>query len=123
MNITRRRWSRLVAMSAVLIVSVPYALAHSRPKVMVPAAYSTVASPAAISVTFTEALEAKFSSLNVTDEQGKKINTVSSKPAPNDPLTLTLALPPLQPGGNLVQWVSVAADGHRMEGEYKFTVK
>jgi methionine-rich copper-binding protein CopC len=110
-------------MSAVLIFAVPYALAHSKPKVMVPAADSTVTSPAMISVTFTEALEAKFSSLNVTDEQGKKINIASSKPVPNDPLTLTLALPPLQPGGYLVQWVSVATDGHRMEGEYKFTVK
>jgi methionine-rich copper-binding protein CopC len=123
MNFTRRRFSRLVAMGAVLSFAAPYALAHSRPKVMVPAADSTVTAPATISVTFTEPLETKFSSLNVTDEKGKKINTIASKPAPNDPLTLTLALPPLQPGGYLVQWVSVAVDGHRMEGEYKFTVK
>jgi len=123
MNFTRRRFSRLVTMGAALGFAVPSAWAHSRPKVMVPAADSTVAAPATISVTFTEPLEAKFSSLNVTDEKGKKINTVASKSAPNDPLTLTLTLPPLQPGGYLVQWVSVAADGHRMEGEYKFTVK
>jgi methionine-rich copper-binding protein CopC len=110
-------------MGVVFAVAAPYALAHSRPKVMVPAADSTVASPPMISVTFTEPLEAKLSSLNVADEQGKKVNTVPSKPAPNDPSTLTLALPPLQPGGYLVQWVSVATDGHRMEGEYKFTVK
>jgi len=90
---------------------------------MVPAADSTVASPATISVTFTEPLEAKFSSLNVTDEQGKQFNTAASVAASNDPKTLTLALPTLQPGGYLVHWVSVAADGHRMEGEYKFTVK
>ena len=123
MNVKCGQWLRLVAIGAVLLFAVPYALAHSRPKVMVPAADSTVASPATISVTFTEPLEAKFSSLNVTDEQGKQFNTSASVAASNDPKTLTLALPTLQPGGYLVHWVSVAADGHRMEGEYKFTVK
>jgi methionine-rich copper-binding protein CopC len=123
MNITRMQLSRLFALGAVLTLAVPCALAHSRPKVMVPAADSTVDSPATISVTFTEPLELKFSSLNVTDEGGKQINTATSAAAPNDPKTLTLALPTLRPGGYLVHWVSVAADGHRMEGEYKFTVK
>jgi hypothetical protein len=42
---------------------------------------------------------------------------------PNDPKTLTLNLPVLKPGDYLVHWVTVAADGHRMEGEYKFSVK
>lgn len=99
------------------------ALAHSRPKVMVPAPDSTVSSPPSISVTFTEPLEAKFSYLTLSDEQGTKLNTASSVAVPNDPKTLTLNLPTLKPGDYLVHWVSVAPDGHRMEGEYKFTVK
>ena len=101
----------------------PNALAHARPKVMVPAPDSTVASPKAIVVTFSEPLEAKFSSLCVTDEHGSKLNTASSAASANDPKTLTLALPVLKSGDYLVHWVSVAPDGHRMEGEYKFTVK
>jgi copper resistance protein C len=123
MRIARKWFLAMVWMGAVLFFASPYALAHARPKVMVPAAESTTASPPMISVTFSEAVEPKFSSLNVTDEQGKKFNTASSVPLPNDPKTLTLALPSLQPGGYLVHWVSVATDGHRMEGEYKFTVK
>ena len=106
-----------------LVFCTPRALAHSRPKVMVPAPDSTVSSPATISVTFTEPLEPRFSSLSVIDEQGKKYNAASSLPAQNDPKTLTLSLPPLKPGDYLVHWVTVAPDGHRMEGEYKFTVK
>jgi copper resistance protein C len=90
---------------------------------MVPAADSSVSSPTSISVTFTETVEGKFSSLSLTNEQGRKINTVSSVQSPNDPKTLTVALPALPPCGYLVPWISVAADGHRMEGEYKFTVK
>jgi len=118
------RKSLLSAVSIVaLAVSSPVALAHARPKVMVPAPDSAGASPATISVTFTEAVESKYSSLSVVDGQGKKYNTASSAPVPGDPRTLTLAVPPLQPGGYLIRWVSVAADGHRMEGEYKFIVK
>jgi hypothetical protein len=90
---------------------------------MVPAADSTVSPPSSISVTFSESVEGKFSSLSVTNEQGKKVSTAASEQLTSDPKTLTLALPALPPGGYLVQWVSVAADGHRMEGEYKFTVK
>jgi len=90
---------------------------------MVPAPDSTVASPSTVSVTFSEAVEPKFSSISVVDEQGKKFNTASSTPMQGDPKTLTLAVPPLQAGDYLVHWVSVASDGHRMEGEYKFTVK
>lgn len=117
------------SLSATLFVAIGLALvpgdalAHSHPKVMAPAPDSTVSSPPSISVTFTEPLEAKFSYLTLTDEQGTKLNTASSIAVPNDPKTLTLNLPALKPGDYLVHWVSVAPDGHRMEGEYKFTVK
>jgi methionine-rich copper-binding protein CopC len=100
----QKRFLATALMSSALFFAIPYA-------------------SATVSVTFSESIEPKFSSLNVTDEQGKQISTASSTPLPNDPKTLTLSLPPLQAGGYLVHWVSVAADGHRMEGEYKFTVK
>ena len=119
----RMRNYAAVSLIAGLLLCTPAALAHSRPKVMVPAADSTVSSPRSVTVTFTEAPEPKFSSLTVTNEQGKQFSTAPSAPMPNDPKTFTLPLPVLQPGGYLVHWVTVAADGHRMEGEYKFTVK
>jgi copper resistance protein C len=123
MKLNRKSFLVIVLMSAAQLFVVPSAFAHARPKVMMPTPDSVGPSPAMVSITFSEAVEPKFSSLNVTDEQGKKFNTASSMPAPNDPKTLTLAMPVLRPGGYLVQWVSVAVDGHRMEGEYKFTVK
>ena len=123
MKLNRKSFLAFALMSAVLLFAVPSAFAHAKPKVMLPAADSIGPSPAMVSITFSEAVEPKFSSINVTDEQGKKFNTASSMPAAGDPKTLTLALPGLPPGGYLVHWVSVADDGHRMEGEYKFTVK
>jgi hypothetical protein len=113
-----------VLLSAGLFLAVPAAFAHAHPKVMVPAADSVGPSPAAVSITFSEALEPKFSSIEVTDAGGKKkFNTESSIPAPNDSKTLTLALPKLPAGAYEVHWVSVATDGHRLEGQYAFTVK
>jgi methionine-rich copper-binding protein CopC len=113
-----------VLVSAGLFLTVPAAFAHAHPTVMVPAANSVGASPAGVTITFSEALEPKFSSIEVTDASGKKkINTASSMPVANDPKTLTLALPKLPAGGYEVHWVSVATDGHRLEGQYAFTVK
>jgi copper resistance protein C len=110
-------------LAAGLFFAVPAAFAHAHPKVMVPAADSTGSSPAAISITYSEAVEPKFSTISVTDAGGKKFSTATAMPAPNDPKTMTLALPKLPAGGYLVHWVSVATDGHRMEGQYAFTVK
>ena len=123
MNCFRKQIVNLALLSYVVFFMVPYSLAHARPKLMVPAANSVVSSPASVSITFSEAVEPRFSSLNVIDEHDKKLNSAPSKPLTSDAKTLTLALPPLAPGGYLVKWVSVATDGHRMEGEYKFTVK
>jgi methionine-rich copper-binding protein CopC len=89
---------------------------------MAPAAESSVPSPAKIIVTFTEPVEAKFSSLTLADDKGAAVSKDHSKGDPKDPKTLTLAVPQLSPGGYHVHWVSVAPDGHRMEGSYKFRV-
>ena len=107
-----------------LFFAVPMASAHAHPKVMVPAADSAGPSPAVVSITYSEAVEPKFSTISVTDADGKKkFNTATAMPVANDPKTMTLALPTLQPGSYVVHWVSVAADGHRLEGQYSFTVR
>jgi methionine-rich copper-binding protein CopC len=108
---------------AAILLTASYAGAHARPKVMVPAAESTGPAPTKVVVTFSEPVEAKFSSLALTDEKGVAIGKEHSQGDPKDTKTLMLTVPELGPGGYLVHWISVAPDGHRMEGEYKFTVK
>lgn len=112
-----------ISILATVLFANPLAWAHARPKIMIPAADSAGPAPAKITVTFSEPVEAKFSSLTVTDEKGAPISKEHSLGEEKDPKTLTLALPSLVPGGYLVHWISVAQDGHRMEGEYKFVVK
>ncbi|MDE1175322.1 MAG: copper resistance protein CopC [Edaphobacter sp.] len=114
---------RPYALTTALLFTSSLSWAHARPKAMVPAAESTGPAPQKIVVTFTEAVEPKFSSLSLTSEAGVAIKTEHSQGDPGDAKTLTLPVPALSAGGYLVHWVSVAPDGHRMQGEYKFSVK
>jgi copper resistance protein C len=108
---------------ALMLAATPSALAHAHPTVMKPAPNSTGPAPSSISITFSEAVEPKFSSIQLTDEKGKAVGSELSRPAPGDPKTLVLAVPKLTAGTYVVHWVNVAVDGHRLEGNYKFTVQ
>jgi hypothetical protein len=110
-------------MLALFLAFVPLAFAHAHPKKMTPLPDSTGASPAKISITFSEAVEPKFSSIRLTDENGKSVDPASSAPVPGDPTTLTLAVPTLPAGTYIVHWANVSVDGHRLEGSYKFKVQ
>jgi len=106
-----------------LIMASQTAFAHSQPVSMMPAANATVTAPAKVVVHFSEELEPKFSMMTLADAAGK---TVSKQPSVvgKDAKTMTLPLPALTPGVYTVKWVTVAADdAHRLEGNYKFTVK
>lgn len=105
------------------LVLVPSAFAHAHPKTMVPAPDSLVPAPSKISITFSEAVEPKFSSIKLTDAEGKSVDPEASAPIAGDPKTLTLPVPHLPPGTYLVHWVNVSVDGHRLQGSYKFTVR
>jgi len=118
-----RRIFLATALMAAALFAVPAAFAHAHPKVMLPTPDSVGPSPAMISITFTEAIEPKFSSISVTDEKGKQVNKELSKPVSGDPATLTVALPTLPAGVYVIHWANVAVDGHREDGTYKFTVK
>ena len=103
-----------------MILATLTALAHSKPKTMTPEPNTTVAAPAQVSVFFTEALEPKFSSLQLVDAQGAVVSKDRSVVDPKDAKHMTLALPRLGPGTYRVHWVTAALDGHRMDGDYSF---
>ena len=105
-----------------LVMAAASALAHTHPEQMMPAANSTVQSPANVTIHFSEALEPKFSMITLTDATGHVVNKESSMVGA-DAKIMTLPLPTLAPGIYTVNWVGVAADTHRSQGDYKFTVK
>ncbi|WP_044042006.1 copper resistance CopC family protein [Caballeronia insecticola] len=100
-----------------------FALAHALPKLQNPGPGATVSAPHEVAIEFGEALEPTFSKIIVTDAKGTQVNTAKSVVDASDPKHMSVALGNLQPGVYKVQWSAVAADGHRTQGHYNFTVK
>jgi methionine-rich copper-binding protein CopC len=120
---TLRHTLRPATALAALILTVAPAFAHSHPKVMLPEKDAIVSAPKEVSVIFTEALEPKFSSLTLVDDKGTVVSKAPSVLDPADAKHLTLPLPTLAPGLYHVKWTTSATDGHKMSGDYTFTVK
>lgn len=100
------------------------ACAHAKLQITIPAAGATLAAaPKEVSLQFNEKLEAAFSSVKVTDSAGHDVGTAKSHLDPARPTLLTLELPALKPGTYGVHWAVVGQDGHRLKGEYSFTLK
>jgi methionine-rich copper-binding protein CopC len=91
-------------------------LDHAEPRVG-----STVASPAALTLHFTEPVEPAFSRLEIVGSDGAPVKAGSVEhPAP---AVLRVTLPPLPPGDYTVEWAVVSVDTHATAGRFTFSVK
>jgi methionine-rich copper-binding protein CopC len=77
--------------------------------------------PTEVRIWFDGDLEPAFSTLTVTDGTGRRIDRGDSH-VENRRL-LQVRLPPLAPGVYRVTWSVLAIDGHRTQGDYRFTLK
>ncbi|SAK56205.1 copper resistance CopC family protein [Caballeronia ptereochthonis] len=111
------------ALALAFIGAAQFALAHALPKLQNPGPGATVSAPHEVAIDFGEALEPTFSKLVVTDAGGTQVNTAKSVVDASDRKHMSVALGHLAPGVYKVQWTAVAADGHRTQGHYNFTVK
>lgn len=94
-------------------------LDHAEPKVG-----STVTnSPTEIKIWFTQNLEPAFSTLEVQDAQGKKIDKKDAHLDDKDRSLFLISLPQLPAGTYTVIWHAVSVDTHRTQGRFEFTVK
>lgn len=109
-----------VLFAATLTITAPTSFAHTELVSATPAANSTVSAPKEVAITFSGALEPKFSKIMVMDASGK--SATKEAPAVHGKL-MTIVLPVLAPGTYMVHWIAVSTDSHRSHGEYKFTVK
>ena len=81
---------------------------------------STVASaPREVSLTFTQNLEASFSSVQVTDGNGARVDQGKAQISGN---TMRVGLKSLSPGTYRVRWQALSVDTHKTEGNFTFTV-
>lgn len=110
--------------AALMLATAQLAHAHARPTHQAPAAGSTVTtSQKEVAIDFDDSLEPAFSLITVTDAQGKSVTSDKAVVDPSSTKHMSVALNALTPGVYAVAWVAVAADGHRTQGHYTFTVK
>jgi methionine-rich copper-binding protein CopC len=101
----------------------PSAFAHAELRRALPAPGSTVSTaPTEVLVTFSEPLEAAFSSVVVRDAGEKRVDKADAHLDARDRTTMRVSLQPLTEGTYIVAWRAVTADTHRIEGTFTFRV-
>jgi copper transport protein len=93
-------------------------LDHADPK-----AGSEVNAPTEIKVWFSEDVDFNFSSLEVDDGRGNKVDAQDTHQDPNDKKGLIITIPArIYDGEYTVIWNVTARDGQQNEGKFKFTI-
>jgi copper resistance protein C len=108
----------LVLLLMVLASSVAHAhamLDHANP----PVGGTVSAAPRQVSLTFTQNLEGSFSSIEVTDGAGTRVDTGKAQVSGN---TMRVGLRGLRPGSYHVRWHALSVDTHKTEGSFTFHV-
>jgi methionine-rich copper-binding protein CopC len=101
------------------------ALAHAELASAVPAADATVSAPAPteLRISFTEEVELAFSKVTVTGPDEQPIETGPLALDPADAKVVIVPMTARLPKGAIkVDWTVSAADTHKSEGSYSFTV-
>jgi hypothetical protein len=84
---------------------------------------STVkAAPSRVRVWFTEALEPAFSTLEVVNQLGDRVDLGPARVDAASPVVLQVPLKPLTPGTYRVKWRVLSVDTHVTEGDFTFRV-
>jgi methionine-rich copper-binding protein CopC len=90
-------------------------LASSSP----PVGGSVGSAPRQLSLSFTQGLEPSFSSVQVTDSNGARVDV--GKPQISGS-TMSIGLKDLGPGTYKVHWHVLSVDAHRTQGSFTFPV-
>jgi methionine-rich copper-binding protein CopC len=118
------RKSLSVLALSIALGAAPAALAH--PKLISadpPAGGRAAKSPVALRITFSETVLPNFSGLVLKDHAGQAVKTGHATVDPADKMVLVVPLAkPLAAGMYHVEWHAVAADTHRVTGQYMFTI-
>jgi hypothetical protein len=109
-----------ILLALALLAAPGLAEAHARLKSATPAPGDMIdAPPTEVSITFSEGLEPKLSSIVVQDEQGHEVQAGAAFGGA-DAKVLVVKLKPLSPGNYKVIWHATSVDTHKTEGSFGF---
>jgi methionine-rich copper-binding protein CopC len=110
----------LAIAAAFLMLGTAPALPHAFLDHASPLVGSTVhAAPHEVSLTFTQNLEAAFSTVEVTNAGGARVDQGKPQISGN---VMRVGLKPLTAGTSKVRWHALSVDTHRTEGSFSFSV-
>jgi copper resistance protein C len=115
------RWTHLILPAMLLAASPAFAhafLKHSSP----PVGANVPVPPKAVIIDFTEGVEPAFSTIEVQDAQGKRVDEGHPHLVNGNQSRLAVDLPKLPAGEYTVTWHATSVDTHKTQGSFHFTV-
>ena len=79
--------------------------------------------PKTIRLSFSEPVEPSFTSIQLTDPSGRELAVQPAQAEGNDPRLVSSPLTAATPGTYKARWSALGRDGHRVKGEFTFSVK
>ena len=118
-----RRQIHWVLLGIVLTIwASPSVMGHAMLVRSLPAAKAMLNEPPKnVQLWFSEELEAQFSSIIVTDQNGRRVDKNDTSPGESKK-TLQVSLEDLSGGIYTVEWKALSTDQHTMKGRFPFTV-
>jgi methionine-rich copper-binding protein CopC len=115
----RRMHFALLAMLCLASPAFAHAfLEHASP----PVGSELSVSPPAVTITFTEGVEPAFSTIEVRDSHGIRVDKSDLHPTGSEGRQLTVSLPKLPAGQYAVTWHATSVDTHKTEGHFSFSI-
>lgn len=113
---------RLALVLAALLFATP-AFAHAHLHKAMPGENEALtAAPSEVTLEFSEAVEPKFSSIEVDDAKGTRVDKGDVHGDAADAKRLVVTLRPLTAGIYKVTWHVISTDTHKTSGSYQFKV-
>ncbi len=113
----------VASFAALAALPAPVARAHATLVASIPAPSSILSSaPPDIVLDFDEPVEAGLSSVEVFDEDERRIEVGEARSAPGDDSIVSASLPELEDGLYAVVWRVASADGHVVTGAFGFSI-
>jgi len=117
------RTAIIIAATALLSFGATPATAHATlDKSNPPVGSINATAPRSLSLTFTQKLEPAFSTIEVRNDRGERVDTGKAQADPGNRAVLRIGLRALPPGRYTVRWRVLSVDTHTTEGSFAFRV-